>query len=617
MTHTTTHTTTARDTEATTTASLADAFAATVRARGDQTALRTPEPQTPGLTWREYALDVARYATGFRTAGVAPGDTVGLMMANRPEAYVLDTAVLHCDATPFSIYNTSSAEQIAHIIEVARPRCIVVERDRVPVVERARSLVCGPCRPEVFTIDDIETATLARVEDIYDTGVNTYDLAQHPHIAQHPATLIFTSGTTGAPKAAELTHANILAACRSVGELLHTVPADARYLSYLPMANIGERMTAYYLLLYYGGTATAVKEVRTVLEYLPSADANIVLLVPRTWDTLVERAKETGIRLYRNDFTTALDAAKAALARYPEETLDPGHDALLAAVRTELGLGSLVWPISGSAPIGRETLEFFAALGVRICEGYGLSEVTGWVTSNPADRPRIGKVGRAFPGVELKTGPDNELLCRSAMVMRGYRNNPEATAAVIDPDGWFHTGDLVEIDDDGYVAIKGRIKEIIINTSGKNMNPGAIEQTIRDESTLITQIVCVGDGRPYNTAIVTIDPTQADKIIDTGSSAEDDSLQVLVEQPAIIETVAAAIERGNAKLSRVEHIRKFVIVPETWMPDGMLLTQNMKIRRSAVIERYADEIESMYADTDPGNGQHEIGSDRSHRVNVG
>jgi long-subunit acyl-CoA synthetase (AMP-forming) len=257
-------------------------------------------------------------------------------------------------------------------------------------------------------------------------------------------------------------------------------------------------------------------------------------------------------------------------------------DALVASkIRHKLGLDQCEWFVVGAAPTPREVLEFFAAVGIPICELWGMSELSCVATINPPDAIRIGTVGLPLPSVEVKLAQDGELLCRGPIVMKGYRNKPAQTAEAIDGEGWLHTGDVAEIDRDGYVRLVDRKKELIINAAGKNMSPANIEARIKSSSPVIGQAVCIGDARPYNVALVTLDPDGA-----AGRTADDPEIQA---------EVAAAIDRANAQLSRVEQIKKYALLGDEWLPGGDELTPTMKLKRKPIAAKYAAQIESLYS----------------------
>jgi len=267
---------------------------------------------------------------------------------------------------------------------------------------------------------------------------------------------------------------------------------------------------------------------------------------------------------------------------------------VLSRIRLMLGLDQVRAAVSGAAPISPEILKFMLALGIPVAEVWGMSECSCIGTSNPPDAIRIGTVGKAIPGVQLKLAGDGELLLRGPTVMKGYRNDPVRTAEAIDPDGWLHTGDLAAIDEDGYVTITGRKKELIINAAGKNMSPAAIESALLAASLLIAQVVAVGDRRPYIIALIALDPDAAAAFA-ARHGITDPGPAILADHPAIRAAIGAAVQEANGRLSRVEQIKRFAIVPAFWEPGGDEITPTMKLKRRAVTAKYADVVESLYA----------------------
>jgi long-subunit acyl-CoA synthetase (AMP-forming) len=267
---------------------------------------------------------------------------------------------------------------------------------------------------------------------------------------------------------------------------------------------------------------------------------------------------------------------------------------VLSKIRQQLGLDEVHWSVSGAAPTSIDVLEFFGAIGLPICELWGMSELSCCATINPPDGIKIGTVGRALPGVELRIADDGELLCRGPLVMRGYRNEPQKTAEAIDAEGWLHTGDVATIDDEGYVRIVDRKKELIINAAGKNMSPANIEARLKSASPLIGQAIAIGDRRPYNVALIVLDPDACAAYAARAGLAEG-SAAFLCQHEGIVAAVSAAVEDANAGLSRVEQIKRFRILPVDWLPGGDELTPTMKLKRRPIAEKYAAEIDALYA----------------------
>jgi long-chain acyl-CoA synthetase len=531
-------------------ATMCEAFQATASVEPDAIALRTADGSLE-LSWADYSRRVRRVAAGLASLGIGRGDTVGLLLANRPEFHLCDTATFHLGATPYSIYSTSSPEQIAHVLTNAQSRVLIAEAQ---YLDRIRTAGVELSTIVVLDGDEDGCVTLADLEQ--DGGLD-FESAWRAVQPDDVLTLIYTSGTTGPPKGVELTHANLLAECEAMASVL-PVRRGARITSYLPHAHIADRWASHYNSIAYGVQVTCVADARQVAAVLPDVRPTIWGAVPR----VVEKLK------------AALEAGGIT---------DPGAlpEEAKAAIRAKIGLDQAEWILVGAAPLTREVQEYLLALGLPLSELYGMSECSCCVTACPPAEARIGSVGRALPGVELSIADDGELLVRGPVVMRGYRNDPERTEEAIDPDGWVHTGDIASIDGDGFVRIVDRKKELIINAGGKNMSPANIESELKSASPLIGQAIVIGDGRPYNVALLVLDPDAM-----AGRSAED---------PAIAGEVEAAVERANARLSRVEQIKRFELLAEEWLPGGEELTPTMKLKRRPIADKYASVIERLYA----------------------
>jgi long-subunit acyl-CoA synthetase (AMP-forming) len=583
---------------------LCEAFQASAARRGDAPALRTPSGDVE-ISWREYANRVKALAAGLAAHGIGRGDTVAMMLTNRPEGHLIDTAALHLGATPFSIYNTSSPEQIQYVLRDADCRLVVTERQFVDRVLEVRDKL--PALQYVFVVEGASAGT-ADLEEMTAAGDGDFDFeaAWRSVTADDVATLIYTSGTTGPPKGCELTHDNLLWTGKTW--LVTTgLPADGRLMSYLPMAHLADRVVSHYLAMLSGACITCVADAKQAVPAVAESKPTLWLGVPRVWEKLkaslegrfgsdsdearraaMGRAIAAGIERVR------LEEAGKPVPDELRHECDLADAEVFAGLRKQLGFDQSHFLLSGAAPIPMHVLEFFAALGLPINEGYGLTESSAVATLNREGARRLGTVGKPLPGVDAALAEDGELLVRGRLVMRGYRNNPEKTAEAIDSDGWFHTGDIAEIDDDGFVKIVDRKKELIINAAGKNMSPANIEAAIKAGSPLIGVAVTIGDGRSYNTALVALEP-EAAKAFAKEHGIEHESLAELAKDEQVRSEVEAGVERGNAKLSRVEQIKKHTLLPGEWVPGGDELTPTLKLKRKPIAEKYADEIEAMYA----------------------
>ncbi|MBV9050232.1 MAG: long-chain fatty acid--CoA ligase, partial [Solirubrobacterales bacterium] len=405
-------------------------------------------------------------------------------------------------------------------------------------------------------------------------------------------------------KGVELSHHNIMAAAKAIDKLIPFGPGS-RVISWLPAAHIAERMAHHYVPVVYAGTITCAPDPREILSYLPQVRPSWFFAVPRIWEKL-KAGLEAMLAAQPEEQRAPLeDALQASLARVrlrqrrepvPEELevkVAQADQQMFSKLRVMLGLDQLMAVNVGAAPTPVEVLEFFHALGIEVAELWGMSETCGVGACNRPGEIKIGTVGPAAPGAELRLGDDGELLVRGEFVMRGYRAAAEQTAEAIDPEGWLHTGDLGDIDADGYLTIVDRKKELIINSAGKNMSPANIEAAIKSASLLIGQACCIGDARPYNTALIVLDADYAPQWA-TAEGLEGTSLADLAREPKVIAAVQAGVDEANARLSRVEQIKKFTIVAGDWTPGGDELTPTMKLKRKPISAKYGAEIEAMY-----------------------
>jgi long-chain acyl-CoA synthetase len=540
-------------------------FQATAARRGDAVALRTPEGVE--LTWRDYAQRVHELAAGLAAHGIGRGDTVAMMLCNCPEGHLVDTAALHLGATPFSVYNTSSPEQIEYVLANAACRLVVTEPQYLERVLAAKASL--PALEHVFVVDGAAAdvpgldALTAAAQPGFD-----FDATWRSVTPDDIATLIYTSGTTGPPKGVELTHHNLVWTGRAWLEVTG-LGFDGRLMSYLPMAHLADRVVAHYFAILTGASITCVANPKAAVPAIAGTRPTLWLGVPRVWEKL-----------------------KGSLA--PKLGAPPFADEVAAGVRAQLGFPEGGFLLSGAAPLPLHVIEFFDALGLPINEGYGMTESSAVVTMNHAAARRIGSVGQPLPGAEAKLADDGELLVRGPLVMKGYRNEPGKTAEAIDSDGWLHTGDIAQIDDEGFVKIVDRKKEIIINAAGKNMSPSNIEGKIKGASPLVGLAVTIGDARAYNTALIVLDPDAA-KAFAAEHGITDDSLEALAANEQVQAEVAAGVARANEQLARVEQLKKHTIVPGEWLPGGDELTPTLKLKRKPILAKYADAIEAMYS----------------------
>lgn len=583
-------------------ATMCEAFQRTAAIDPDAVALRTPGA-TQSLTWRDYAEQVRRVAAGLAGLGVRRGDTVSLMMANRIEFYPLEVGAQHLGATSFSVYNTLPAEQLTYLFDNAGTKVAICEEQ---YVDRIRA--SGAPIEHIVCIDGALPGTLS-VDQLYAAAREDFDFESAWRTVQPDdiVTLIYTSGTTGNPKGVEMTHANLLFEGHALDAVLGIEFGD-RGTSFLPSAHIADRMCCLYLQEMFGSQITVVSDPRAIAAALPDVRPTVWGAVPRVWEKLKAAIEFTVSHETDELKRQALDWAMSVAAKRAEAELagramsddlatewTRADELVLSTLRERLGFAELRWAVSGAAPIPRETLAFFAGIGIPICEVWGMSELSCIASvSHPRDA-RLGTVGKLLPGLEGQIADDGEFLVRGPLVMKGYRREPAKTAEAIDADGWLHTGDILEIDAQGYLRVVDRKKELIINAAGKNMSPANIENAILAACPMVGVVMAIGDGRPYNTALLVFDadsvgPYAAQRGLSDASPA------ALAADPEVIARIAAGVAEGNAKLSRVEQIKRFRILPTLWEPGGDEITLTMKLKRKPIMAKFAEEIEQLYAD---------------------
>jgi long-subunit acyl-CoA synthetase (AMP-forming) len=581
---------------------IAEAFRSTAAERAGEVAIRTKDDAFT-ITWGELRERVDALAQGLAGLGLGRGDTLALMIGNRPEFHLCDIAAMMVGAAPFSIYSTYTADQIAYLVGDAEAEILICEQQYLERVLAARTSL--PKLRHVIVIDGEAPDGTMALSEVEGSGP---DFDVEASVAQlQPTdvlTLIYTSGTTGPPKGVQLIHRNLIAACEGLEQLIE-FPQDGRVISWLPSAHIAERNAHHYLPIIYGLQITCCEDPRQVLSYLPEVRPSWFFAVPRIWEKLkagletmmasqpeeqraaLEQALEAGIRKVRLE--QAGEEVPAELA----EQVERADTEIFAGLRTMLGLDQIEAINVGAAPTPVEVLEFFHAIGLPLAELWGMSETCGAGSVNPPGKIRIGTVGPPAPGVEIKLDSDGEVLIRSDVVMAGYRNLPEKSAESFTEDGFLRTGDIGEFDEEGYLKIVDRKKELIISAAGKNMSPANIEATLKTSSPLIGQACCIGDARNYNTALIVLDADFAPAWA-AQQGIENPSLEALAAEQQVREAVAEGVERANAKLAKVEQIKRFSIVPCDWLPGGDELTPTMKLKRKPIAEKYAATIESMY-----------------------
>jgi long-chain acyl-CoA synthetase len=586
-------------------------FQDTVAAHPDVEAMKWKEGgEWRGLTWREYSDQVQTLASGLIELGLKPGEFVNILASNRPEYYVTDLAVLHAGGIPVSIYNTLSPEQIEYIVNHCEAAYFVAEnRDvytklkslqakltrirKVIVLEGAAELAADPW---VVAYADLLAQGQAKPQA---TEIAHRVKAVQP---KNLATLIYTSGTTGPPKGVMISHYNIAWTTESLTRVAPRT-IGMRHISYLPLAHIAERMVGYYGHIKGASTCYFCPVPQQIADYLKEVRPEFFFAVPRIWEKL-HAGLNAAIAASPDEAQKAMvqGAIDICLQKIrleqqgkpvPAELAQQAQNAqmITGLIRQRVGLDAIQIASTGAAPIAPEILEWFHAIGVPITEVYGQSEDSGPTSWNRPDRNKIGTVGPPIPGVEVRLADDGELLVRGGNVTAGYYKEPGLTAETFDADGWLHSGDVAEIDADGFIKIVDRKKEIIITAGGKNIAPSNLENMLKQKP-LIGQACVIGDKRPFVSALVVLDPETAlpwarQKSLPT-------ELEELARHPDVQAVIEGYIDEVNQHLSNVERIKKFTVLPAEWTVDSGELTPTLKMKRKVVNQRYEDVIERMY-----------------------
>ncbi|WGX94705.1 long-chain fatty acid--CoA ligase [Nocardioides sp. L-11A] len=549
------------------------------------------------VTCAEFLGEVAAVAKGLLAAGLQAGDRVAIISRTRYEWTLLDYAIWFAGAATVPIYESSSEEQINWILSDSGARAVVCEdaghRARVDAT-RARLTALE----HLWTLDDGAIATLTALgADVSDDDLEARRRTAGPGDL---ATLIYTSGTTGRPKGCMLTHDNFQTElCVAVAELERLFDTEgASTLLFLPLAHVFAR------IIQVGCVKSRTRlghsaDIKNLLPQLATFRPTFILAVPRVFEKvfntasqkatadgrgrIFDRAAETAIA-----YSRALDGGRMPIRVRAQHAVF--SRLVYAKLRAALG-GNCEFAVSGGAPLGDRLGHFYRGIGVTVLEGYGLTETTAALTVNLPDAQKVGTVGRPIPGTAVRIADDGELLFRGGQVFTGYWNNPEATTEAIDGEGWFHTGDVGEVDDEGFVRITGRKKEILVTAGGKNVAPAVLEDRVR-ASALVSQCLVVGDGQPFIAALVTIDeeafPAWAERHGKSGKVAD------LVDDEDLRAEVQAAVDEANKAVSKAESIRKFAILPTDWTEEAGQVTPSLKLKRNVVLRECRDEIAALY-----------------------
>ncbi|GAA1239802.1 AMP-dependent synthetase/ligase [Prauserella halophila] len=567
----------------------------------------------PTLTWSDLRDEVAAVARGLASLGLRSGQRMLIMAPSRPEHIVVDLAATCLGAIPCTTYSTLSSEQIAYVAEhSAAPLAVLAGSDELarwqPVLDSL------PALDRVVVMDDDAVPSgddrFLAFDELHAQGAathaadpDTFDRAVADVRPDDSLSMIYTSGTTGMPKGVVLSHRNAIHEAVALREL-HGHPPHLTNIAYLPLAHIAERVLSIYLPTANAGHVHTLADPGNVVTALGQVHPQQFFGVPRVWEKMVAGLKNMLAGLPEEKQTALTQANELLQQGYKlrsagepvpadlAERIAETDETVLAPVRQMLGLDRLFLASSGAAALPVEVLYFIAGLGVEIQEVWGLSETTGAITANTAEAFRAGTVGKPLNGVEVRLADDGELLVRGPIVFRGYLQADGTIAGATDEDGWFATGDIGTIDDDGYVTITDRKKELIITAGGKNIAPSRIEGLLK-EHPLIGQAVAIGDDRPYISALIVLD----DEIAPAWAAArgiEATDPATLAGDPRVTDEIEQAVRTANERLARVEQVKHYRVLSRSWTPESGELTPTLKLKRRVINERYHDDIEALY-----------------------
>jgi long-chain acyl-CoA synthetase len=570
------------------------------------------------LTWAGLREAVAHWTLGLAGHGLHRGDRMLIMMSARPEHWLADLAAVHLGAVPCTAYDTLSPDQLRYLGQHSRTPLVVLEG----AAQLARWQPVLDELPDLKTVVVLDETAIPADDSRFRSAAEVLAAGAARHAAEprafeqdwpaltpdDPVAMLYTSGTTGDPKGVVLTHHNVIFQSATVETLVPT-PEHAPSISYLPLAHIAERMLGIYLPVFRAGHVHICPDAKQLIGALQKVRPASIFGVPRVWEkmaaglramvdampeeqrTAFEHAHELRLKAYRlraNDSAVPTDLAEE-VAKADEATLLP--------IRAMFGLDNLTWAGGGAAPLPVDVLYTLAGLGVEIYEVWGMTETTGTASINTPDNFRPGSVGRANLGMEVKVVADGEIFVRGSLVCKGYLQPDGSVAKQTDDEGWLATGDVGTLDEDGYLTITDRKKELIITSSGKNIPPARIEGLLRSHP-LVGQAMAVGDRRPYVTALVVLDEESTPnwaraKGLDVPDPTD---LAALATHPAVLAEIAEAVNAANERLARAEQIKKYLVLPQAWTPDSGELTPTLKLRRKVINDRFTPQIEEFYAE---------------------
>ena len=594
---------------------LLHAFFHNAQVRGQRPALRTKYGGGwHDITWSRYRQRVLRVAAGLREVGVGPGDLVGILSTNRSEWLIFDLAAMAIGAGTVPIYPSSIPSQVQYILEHSGSKAVLVEdTEQLAKISSVRStlpalttLVLASGAPPTEVAGVISFDTLEAQGDAAGTenlsGIEAGVLDLDP---ESLATIVYTSGTTGPPKGAMLSHSNLMAMGDALVGVIEATDQDSS-LSFLPLSHIAERLQGQIMAIRVGYTVNIGQGIPAVAQNLVEVEPTVLVCVPRLWEKYYARITSglqdaSALRRKLFDWAAGIGAAVQARRALGQSGLPPmlalryqvADRLVMRPLRKRLGMARTRTFLSGAAPLSAEVGSFFASLGIVIQELYGQTECAGVCTYNPRARPKFGTVGTACPGMEVKIAEDGEILVRGGNVFMGYRGQPEATAETV-VDGWLHTGDVGEIDGDGYVKITDRKKDIIVTAGGKNVSPQNIENRLKTGAG-ISQVVVVGDKRKFLSALLTLDPEALAEVFDRNEWTLP-SPAALPADERVKTLLQGYVDAVNQELASYETIKKFVVLPEDFTVESGELTPSLKVKRRLIQRRHEDLIDALYGE---------------------
>jgi long-chain acyl-CoA synthetase len=566
------------------------------------------------LTWAQTRQQALELAAGFIALGLDPGERVALMLPNRAAHVLADLGAVHAGGVPVTFYATLAAEQVGFVAGDCAARVAVLDGagqlarwapvlDALPELRKVIVLDSAACPPGELYMTWDDFAALGRERLAAAPELVTVRVAGIT--PDDPVTLLYTSGTTGNPKGVLITHRSVLYEV-AAGQKVGNIVGGVRWVSYLPLAHIAERMFTLYIPVCAGGHVHFCPDAKQLVGVVGQVQPTAFFGVPRVWEKV--QAGIQALLAAEQDETrraavlAAMDTGRQYVASCqfgqttpPElaEAFRAANEQVLGPIRALLGLGEAVHVSSAAAPLPPDVAAFFAGLGMKILDVYGMTETTGAFTMNTEAGFRLGTVGRPVPGMEVRIAADGEVLTRGPLNSPGYLNQPELTAGLIDPDGWLHTGDIGRLDEDGFLSVVDRKKELIITAGGENVPPAAIENLLVSHP-LVGQALAYGDRRPYVIALLTLDGEVAPAWA-RARGIDTDSLAALAEHPTVLAAVEEAVAAANLQLARVQQVKRWRLLPVEWTAESEELTPTLKLKRRVVHAKYADDIDTLYA----------------------